>query len=140
MCHSDHSKVTDTNLPSDKHFGIFTLVISVMGFILCFFWLNEFSISLIFAALALALTLTLLIKESLFHPLNRAWFKFGIFLGKILNPIILGVIYLSLFLPVGLLLKLVKRDELQVKKFKYNTHWKSRSTNEIDENNFRQQF
>ena len=34
-----------------------------------------------------------LIKSSLLSPFNKLWFKFGIFLGKIISPLVMGVIF-----------------------------------------------
>jgi hypothetical protein len=46
------------------------------------------------------------------HPLNVAWMWFGGLLGKIVSPVVLGIIFVVVFAPVGLLFKLRGRDLL----------------------------
>jgi hypothetical protein len=48
-------------------------------------------------------------------PLNRAWTKLGLILFKVINPVVLGVIYMTTILPIGLLMRLMRRDLLHLK-------------------------
>lgn len=63
----------------------------------------------------LALVLFGLIAPSLLAPLNKAWTKLGLLLFKIVNPIILGLIFALTIIPIGLLLRLVGKDPLRLK-------------------------
>ena len=45
-------------------------------------------------------------------PLNRAWTKLGLLLFKVVNPVVLGLIYLTTIVPIGLLMRLRGRDLL----------------------------
>ena len=56
-------------------------------------------------------------------PLNRLWFKFGIFLGKIISPIILGIIFFLVVTPTGILLRLFGKDVINLKYNKNNSYW-----------------
>lgn len=49
------------------------------------------------------------------RPLNRLWFKFGLLLHHIVNPIIMGVLYFGAVVPMGLLLVLLGKDLLRLK-------------------------
>ena len=73
-------------------------------------------VSLIFLILGL-------INSTILTPLNRLWFKFGIFLGKIVSPIILGIIFFLIVTPTGLLLRLFGKDVINLKYSKDNSYW-----------------
>ena len=73
-------------------------------------------VSLIFLILGL-------IISTILTPLNRLWFKFGIFLGKIVSPIILGTIFFLIVTPTGLLLRLFGKDVINLKYSKDNSYW-----------------
>jgi len=76
--------------------------------------------SLIVSLIFLILGLTNLI---ILTPLNRLWFKFGIFLGKIVSPIILGTIFFLIVTPTGLLLRLFGKDVINLKYNNNNSYW-----------------
>ena len=48
-------------------------------------------------------------------PLNRAWTRLGLILFKVVNPVVLGLIYLTTIVPIGLLMRLLGRDLLNLK-------------------------
>ena len=56
-----------------------------------------------------------LVNSPLLKPLNLIWFKFGLFLGKLISPIIMGIVYFIVVFPTFLLLKLFKRNYLNIK-------------------------
>ena len=70
-------------------------------------------ISLIFMILGL-------INSKLLTLLNKIWYKFGLFLGKIVSPFVMGLIFFLVVTPTSLLLKLFNKDILNIKK-KQNT-------------------
>ena len=76
--------------------------------------------SLIVSLIFLILGLT---NSIILTPLNRLWFKFGIFLGKIVSPIILGTIFFLIVTPTGLLLRLFGKDVINLKYNKDNSYW-----------------
>ena len=107
-------------LPSNRNFGIvFFLVFLIISLYPLTF--NEglakwpLVISIIFLALGL-------INSKILTPLNRLWFKFGIFLGKIISPIIMALIFFVVVTPIGLIMRLLRRDLLNLK---YNEKNKS---------------
>ena len=65
--------------------------------------------------------------------------RFGQFLGVIISPIILGIIFFGLITPYSLIIKLVGRDELKLKKIKTHSHWIVRSQ-KSSQTDFKQQF
>ena len=76
--------------------------------------------SLIVSLIFLILGLT---NSIILTPLNRLWFKFGIFLGKIVSPIILGTIFFLIVTPTGLLLRLFGKDVINLKYNNNNSYW-----------------
>ena len=51
-----------------------------------------------------------LINSKLLVPFNRLWFKFGLFLGKIISPLIMGLIFFAVVTPIGILMRILGID------------------------------
>tara|TARA_B100000035_G_C20802691_1_gene466235 strand:- start:176 stop:562 length:387 start_codon:yes stop_codon:yes gene_type:complete len=109
------------NKSSNKSFGIvFFLVFFLIGiYPLLYsndvrFW--SLLISLIFLILGL-------MNSKILTPLNRLWFKFGIILGKIISPIVMGVIFFLVVTPIGLIMRILKKDILNLKFNELDTYW-----------------
>ena len=73
-------------------------------------------VSLIFLILGL-------LNSRLLTPLNRIWFKFGILLSKIISPLVMGVIFFLVVTPIGFLMKMLKKDLLNLKFNKNKSYW-----------------
>jgi hypothetical protein len=52
---------------------------------------------------------------SILRPLNRVWFRLSVMLGRITNPIVMGIIFFAAVLPTALLSQLLRKDPLQLK-------------------------
>ena len=112
---------------SNKSFGIVFFIV----FLLIAVWplidgqsLRVWSliVSLIFLVLGL-------LNSKLLNPLNLAWVKFGKILGKVVAPIVMGVIYFIIITPIGIFLRLTGKDILQTKFSKNNSYWIKREKN-----------
>ena len=77
-------------------------------------------ISIIFLVLGLA-------NSKILTPLNKVWFKFGIFLGKIISPIIMGIIFFLVVTPIGLLMRALGKDVLNLKYNDNKSYWIEKS-------------
>ena len=64
-----------------------------------------------------------LINSKILSPLNKLWFKFGIILGKIISPLIMGIIFFVVVTPIGVAMRLLKKDLLSVKYNQKETYW-----------------
>ena len=64
-----------------------------------------------------------IINSKILNPLNILWFKFGILLGKIVSPIVMGVIYFLVVTPTGLLMRLFGKDILNLKFNNEKSYW-----------------
>jgi hypothetical protein len=66
--------------------------------------------------LSLAFLIITIIKPNLFTSLNKLWVKFGILLGKIISPIVMGLVFFFVVTPIGLLVKILKKDVMGLKR------------------------
>jgi|TARA_B110000003_G_scaffold273478_1_gene311303 hypothetical protein len=110
---------------SNKSFGIVFFIV----FIIIGFWplldINTYRLwAIIIAFIFLALGL---VNSKLLTPLNILWFKFGIFLGKIVSPIVMGVIFFFVVTPIAILMRISKKDLLNLKFNNKETYWIKKS-------------
>ena len=62
-------------------------------------------------------------NSKILNPLNKLWFKIGIFLGKIVSPLIIGIIFFLVVTPTGLLMRLLGKDLLNLKFNNNKSYW-----------------
>ena len=94
-----------------------------------------------FLIAALGILFVTLFNSDLLAPLNRAWGKLGIFLGKIVNPIVLGLIFYLVITPLGLVRGALGLDRLRLKKSSVGpSNWISRNAKVASAEDFRHQF
>jgi len=121
-------------MPTNRNFGIVFFII----FLIISIWplLNENQIR--FWSLAISLIFFVLgaINSKLLTPLNKVWFKFGILIGNIIAPIVMGIIFFLIVTPIGIILRLFGKDLLNLKKNTSNTYWINKDNN----NNMKNQF
>ena len=111
----------DVKIGSNRSFGIvfFVVFLIIATFPLINgdeFRLWSLTISVVFLFLGL-------INSKILNPLNKLWFKFGIFLGKIVSPLVMGIIFFLVVTPIGLLMRLLNKDLLNLKFNNNNTYW-----------------
>ncbi|MBD1143828.1 hypothetical protein IDH14_03970 [Pelagibacterales bacterium SAG-MED33] len=108
-------------LPSNRNFGIVFFVVFL------FIALYPLALSKNIAKWSLLISLVFLslglVNSKILTPLNKLWFKFGIFLGKIISPLIMGVIFFLVVTPTGLLMRFFGKDLLNLKYRKIKTYW-----------------
>jgi len=76
------------------------------------------------AIISLAFLILVLTRSKLLTPLNRLWAKFGIILGSIIAPIVMGVVFFLVITPIGLVMKIIGKDLLSIKyDKKKETYW-----------------
>ena len=68
-----------------------------------------------------------LINSKILTPLNRLWFKFGLLLGKIISPLVMGIIFFVVVTPIGIMMRLFKKDLLNLKYNKKESYWIEKS-------------
>ena len=125
-------------LPSNRKFGFFfTLVFLIFSI---YFYIKEAEILfyIFFLSSICFLAFTLFATNSL-RPLNKLWMSFGLVLGMIVSPIVMGVIFFIIFTPIGILMRLFGRDELLLQFKTKPSYWIKRDES-IKLNSFRRQF
>ena len=111
----------DVKISSNRSFGI---VFFVVFLIIAFYPLiNEESIRIWSLVISLIFLFLGLMNSKLLTPLNKVWFKFGLFLGKIVSPLVMGIVFFLVVTPIGLLMKLLGKDLLNLKKKNVETYW-----------------
>ena len=67
-----------------------------------------------------------LFNSRILTPLNRLWFKFGIFLGRIVTPLIMAIIFFLVVTPIGVLMRAIKKDLINLKFNTNKSYWISK--------------
>ena len=111
----------DIKVGSNKSFGIVFFVV----FLLISFYplLNSESIRLWSLIISLVFLVLGILNSNLLSPPNKLWFKFGILLGKIISPVIMGIIFFLVVTPIGLAMRLLGKDVLNLKYDDYQSYW-----------------
>jgi len=125
----------DIKLPSNRNFGVVFCIV----FMIISLWplLSQNEIRIWSLTISIIFLLLGLINSTLLTPPNKLWFKFGILLGNIISPIIMGIIFFFVVTPIGLLMKIFKKDPLNLKKNNNNTYWTDKDNSN---NSMRNQF
>jgi len=118
-------KNREPKMGSDRSFGI---VFSVI-FLIISFWpviSGEF-IRLWSLLIAIVLFIISYAKPNLLRVPNKIWFKFGLMLGNIVAPIIMGAVFFIIVTPIGVFMRLMGKDLLN-KKFNKSirSYWNKR--------------
>ena len=112
---------SETNISSNRSFGIIFSIIFLI--IATYPLINNEDIRIWSLIVSLIFLILAYYQSSILTPLNRSWYKFGIFLGRIVSPIILGVIYFFVVTPTSLLMRLFKKDLLNLKFNNNKSYW-----------------
>jgi len=117
-------KLSAVDLPTNRKFGFFfTFVFCIAA--LYFFLFASVTAGYVMAAIAVVFLMVTLTKPDILLPLNKLWMTFGLILGVVLSPIVLGVIFFGIFTPIAFCMRLFGRDELRLKHVERPTYWKT---------------
>ena len=107
-------------LPSNRNFGLVFFVFFLIIGLWPLLGTNEIRYwSIFFSIIFFLLGIT---NSKLLNPLNKIWFNFGILLGKMISPLIMGIIFFLVVTPIGLIMRVFGKDILNLK---YNKKDKS---------------
>lgn len=116
---------TNIELPSNRKFGLFFTFIFLIAAI--YFYLDDHEILLyIFGLLVITFLVTSIFNPKVLSPLNIIWMRFGFLIGKIIGPIVMGVIFFGIFTPLAIIMRLFGRDELNLRYKKNDSDWVKR--------------
>ena len=106
---------------SNRSFGVVFFIVFFL--ISIYLFLNNGSVYYWLLFLSLAFLILGLLNSKLLYPFNFIWFKFGILLGRIVSPIIIGIIFFLVVTPTSILLKIFGKDVLKLKYNNSKTYW-----------------
>ena len=111
----------EIKISSNRSFGIVFFIVFLVIAIYPIFKNEDVRLwSLVISIIFLILGL---INSNFLAALNKLWFKFGIFLGKIISPIIMGIIFFLVVTPIGLIMRLIGKDVLNLKYSNHKSYW-----------------
>jgi Saxitoxin biosynthesis operon protein SxtJ len=137
--HEDLRREDQTTGPSDRKFG---LTLGIVFALLAVLKLVERSNwGMIWSVLAVALIGCALLRPSLLSAPNMIWLKFGLLLHRIINPIIMALLFFGTILPIGLLMRVLGKDPLRLRLDKAaDSYWLPRSDERPQSEAMCQQF
>ena len=130
--------LSQIELPSNRKFGFFFTAVFLFCFLYFYFFGNSFW-SYLFLSFGTAFLIITIFFVDLLLPLNRLWMSIGLILGIIISPIVSGAIFFIIFVPVALFLRLLGRDELNLRLSNKKSLWINRKLDSRS-GSFRQQF
>ena len=115
----------EIKISSNRSFGIVFFIVFLLIALYPLLKDNDLRIwSLVISFIFLILGL---INSKILTPLNRLWFKFGLLLGKFISPLIMGIIFFIVVTPIGIIMRLLMKDLLNLKYNKKETYWIDKS-------------
>ncbi len=118
-------KSENVKISSNRSFGIVFFVVFLLIALYPFTYNGELriwslTVSLIFLFLGV-------LNSKFLTPFNKLWFKFGLLLGKIISPIIMGLIFFLVVTPTGFIMRIIGKDLLNLKFNKNKSYWIEKS-------------
>ena len=111
----------DIKIGSNRSFGLVFFVVFLLISIYPF--LKDGDIRLWSLIISIIFLFLGLLNSNILSPLNKLWFRFGLLLGKIISPIIMGIIFFLVVTPIAIIMRLFKKDLLNLKFKENNTYW-----------------
>lgn len=128
-----------TTISSERNFGIiFAIVFGLVAFGPLYHGGNirYWAIVVSFATVVCAFTAPWLLR-----PLNKLWFKIGLLLHHIVNPVVMSILFYGAVVPMALLLRVMKKDILRLKMDNSaTTYWIHRADSAPTPGNMTKQF
>jgi hypothetical protein len=124
-------------MPSNRKFG--WLFAAIFAVVFVYFHHHHSTLQAIFALLLSGFfALVTIFLPSVLSPLNKAWFDLSLFLGKVVSPVTLSIIFFVLIAPVALVTRWFGRDILLLRKRQVSSYWVDKDP--IEPNSFKNQF
>jgi hypothetical protein len=111
--HEDFSREEHVKAGSDRGFGqvfagFFVLMSGLSWWRGHTAWHWALPVAAVFLILAYAYPKAL-------SPLNKLWLKFGLLLYKVMNPLVLGLLFFLTIMPIGLVMRAFGKDFLRLR-------------------------
>ncbi len=112
--HETYSR-NETGTPgSDRSFGI--VMTAAFALIALLNWWHDGHSWGWTCGIALLFLLAAVGYPAALKPLNWLWFKFGLLLNKVVNPIVMALVFFGTVLPTGLVMRALHKDPLRLKR------------------------
>ena len=112
-------------ISSNKNFGIVFFVF--FSIISIFPLLKNEDIKIWAVIIAIIFLILGLLNSSILYPLNKIWFKFGILLGNVVSPIVMGIVFYAVVTPTSIIVRMFGKDLLNLKKNNKKSYWIEKS-------------
>ena len=111
----------EIKIGSNRSFGIvfFTVFLIIATYPL----INNGELRIWSLILSLIFLILGLLNSKILYPLNKIWFKFGLLLGRIVSPLVMVIIFFLVVTPIGLLMRILNKDLLNLKFNKSKSYW-----------------
>ncbi|MEY4468214.1 MAG: hypothetical protein RIR21_2007 [Pseudomonadota bacterium] len=126
--------------PSNRNFGL--LFAGVFTFVSAFSFYRGANTNTVYGWLTVGLVLALIAISApgLLTMVNKSWIKLGDLIGKVVSPLVLGIIFFFLITPIAVISRLFGRDELHIKKINVCSCWIDRVPHGPSADSFKNQF
>ena len=111
----------DIKIGSNRSFGIVFFVVFLL--IAIYPLINNEGLRIWSIIIAIFFLILGLINSKVLTPFNKLWFKFGLLLGKIISPIIMGVVFFLVVTPIAFIMRIIGKDLLNLKFNKNKSYW-----------------
>ena len=108
-------------LPSNRSFGIVFFIFFII--VATYPLLNDNPIRSWSLIIGLIFLILGLINSKVLTPLNIIWMKLGMYLGIIISPIVMGIVFFLVVTPISLIMKILKKDVLNLSTNKEKSYW-----------------
>ncbi|MGE4218629.1 MAG: SxtJ family membrane protein [Alphaproteobacteria bacterium] len=137
--HEDFSRDETVTGSSDRGFGIvFAVVFTIVGL-----WplTGDRDPRWWSVALAAAFLLAALLRPGVLAPLNRLWTRFGLLLHKIVNPLVMGLMFFVVITPMGIVMRMAGKDPMRLRRDgAASTYWIAREPPGPEPQSMKNQF
>ncbi len=111
----------DIKVGSNRNFGI---VFSIVFLLISLYpLLKSEDIRVLSLVVSFIFLILGIFNSKILSPFNKLWFKFGLLLGKIVSPLIMMIIFFFVVTPIGILMRLFRKDVLNLKFNNKETYW-----------------
>jgi large-conductance mechanosensitive channel len=111
----------DIKIGSNKSFGtVFFIVFTLIGL---YPLLKGGNLNIISILIGIIFLILGILNSRFLTPLNKIWFKFGLLLGQIISPVVMGIIFFLVVTPIAFIMRILGKDVLRLKKKSDNSYW-----------------
>ena len=113
--------MSDVKISSNRSFGVVFFIVFLL--IALYPVINKEEIRVWSLIVSLIFLVLGLLNSKILNPLNQIWFKFGVFLGRIISPLIMAIIFFFVVTPIGLIMRALRKDILNLRYNTKKTYW-----------------